>query len=251
MTALRLSPAEFFTCWSSLALDEPPPLLQIRPPGFTMADHRRILADTAAALRALGLFTSDHPEPTLRRTLETLARPDYTLDIRYAADPHTQTLGLAAINGASATVAISDGTGQGPIDLLTLDSAHAPAHLLSLAGPITPGRTAAVNLPLEVLDEARTATPNGDLWAIADHLHARGIPRADASSFARMCADIQAGGQLGATSPRRRGPWVIAFHRTPTGHYMQLKRHHTLTICPAAPALLIRHWRELLEAVSG
>lgn len=257
--ATRLSPAEFFACWNSLGLDEPPPLLQVRPPGYTMAERRRIFADAASGLSARGLYPAGRPEPVLRRMLEILARPDYTLDLRYATDPRTQVLGLAAVRGASATVVVSDGTGVGPLDLLDLDSAHAAGHLISLAGRINPGRGRPVNIPAELLDQARAALPGADIWSVADHLRSAGVPCADASSFARMCGDIRSGGQLGATGhfggPPRRGPWVIAFHRNPAGHFMRLDRRHrasapVLTVCPADTALLLRHWRELVERLA-
>ena len=255
----RLSPAEFFACWNSLGLDEPPLLLQVRPPGYTMAERRRIFAEAASGLSARGLYAAGRPEPALQRMLEILACPDYTLDIRYATDPRTQVLGLAAVSGASATVVVSDGTGAGPLDLLDLDSAHAAGYLISLAGPINPGRGRPVNIPVESLDEARAAVPDGDIWSVADHLRSRGVSRADASSFARMCGDIRSGGQLGATGhfggPPRRGPWVIVFHRTPAGYFMRLQRRHgapaaVLTVCPADAALLLRHWRELVERLA-
>lgn len=257
--AVRLSPAEFFACWSSLGLEEPPPLLQLRPPGYTMAERWRAFADAASGLGARGLYAAGRPEPGLRRMLEILARPDYTLDVRHATDPRTQVLGLAAVSGASATVVVSDGTGAGPLDLRDMDGAHAAGYLISLAGPVDPGRGRAINIPVELLEEARAAVPGGDIWAVADHLRSRGVPRADASSFARMCGAIRSGGQLGATGhfggPPRRGPWVIAFHRNPAGHFMRLRRRHgaatpVLTVCPADPALLLRHWRELVERLA-
>lgn len=259
---LRLNSAEFYACWDALGLGETPMLLQLRPPGYTMADYRRLIAQAISELRRRQLYTTTGPIPALARLLSVLARPEYTIDIRFVTDIHfatdtqRQVLGLGAITGPHASVVITDGTGTGPLALQTLDSAHVAAHLLTLVGPLSPARSPTVNIPADTLEQAAAAAPDGDIWRIAENLQTRGVPHPDATSWARMCSNIQAGGQLGATGhfngPPRRGPWVIAFHRNPAGHFMQLRRRytadaHTLTVAPADTATLIRHWRELVE----
>lgn len=249
---------EFYTCWSRLDLGEIPLLLDVRPPGHTMAEHRRILAETTTRLQDRGLFTGKRPSPTLTSMLRVLANPDYTLDIRYADNTHqTDLLGLGAVTHHHTTVVTADSNGAGPLTLTSLDTAHVAAHLLSQIGPITPGRSPTVNIPTDALDRARAAVPDHNPWQIAEHLTAHGVPRADADGLARMCTGIQAAGQLGTTThtaghPPRRGPWVIGLHRTVAGHFMQLRhtdnaRAATLTVHPTDAQTLQRHWRALVE----
>lgn len=256
--SIGLSPAEFFTCWDCLDLGEIPLLLDVRPPGDTMAEHRQITADTTNRLRGRGLFTGNRPAPTLTSMLRVLADPHYTLDIRYAdTSQPTGVLGLGAVKHHHTTIVTTDSNGAGPLTITSLDTAHIAAHLLSLVGPITPGRSPTVNIPTDALDQARAAVPDNNPWHIAEHLKAHGVPRIDADGLARMCTGITAGGQLGATThpaghPPRRGPWVIGIHRTPAGHFMQLRRTDnaragTLTVSPTDAQTLQRHWRTLVE----
>jgi hypothetical protein len=67
-----------------------------------------------------------------------------------------------------------------------------------------------------------------------------------------MLSGITFGGQLGVTTGRggtdRRGPWVVGFFRNGAGrHFVQLRRHDTVTIGPADAGRLLRHWGELLD----
>jgi hypothetical protein len=105
---------------------------------------------------------------------------------------------------------------------------------------------------VQTFAQACAAAPYGEIWQVAENLHNLGVPQSDASSWARMCTNIDAGAQLGATGHfnglARRGPWVIAVHHNPTGHFLQLRRRypsgaHTLTVSPADTTNLLRHWR--------
>ncbi|MBB6377718.1 hypothetical protein BKA01_004978 [Pseudonocardia eucalypti] len=45
------------------------------------------------------------------------------------------------------------------------------------------------------------------------------------------------------------GPWVIGFHRTPTGHYLQLRKAATITVCPMSDSLLAQLVDQLIAEV--
>lgn len=186
--ALRLTPAQFHACWNSLGLGETPPLLHVRPPGYTMAEHRRLIVEATRELRQRELYTTDQPAPELTRMLWVLARPDYMLDLRYVADTQNQVLGLGAIAGERGTIVVSDGTGSGPLALLSLPSHHVANRLLTLTGPITPGHSSTVNIAVETLEEARAAAPAGDIWQVAENLQTRGVPRTDTRRLGCACA---------------------------------------------------------------
>jgi hypothetical protein len=250
-----LSPAEFYACWEALGLGEPPPLLELRSPGRTVAERDRLLAEALDALRARGLVRGPRPHPSLGNTLGILAKPDYQLDMRLSAGPASAEeplLGLGAVAGADGVLVVSQ---RGRLRLRSLDGARVAAALIELVGPMTPGPGRPVNIPADLLDRACSSVRDGDLWALADWLIASGIPRIDATSLARMCEGIQLAGQLGLTSwlgREQRAPWVVGFHRTAAGHFMQLRRPspaagHTVTVCPTDAERLRYRWRELLD----
>lgn len=249
--AVRLSPTELLACWEALDLGEPPFLLRLRRPGYTetaRAESQRLLDDALAGLARRGL--SGH-NLTLTGMLRAVANADYHLDIRFTGPTGDRPiLGVGAVCGAHGVVLVSN-DGAGPIQLLPVDGARVAGTLLGLLGPVAPGIGAPVNIPAELLDDACRNLARDSVWEVADGLRERGVPRRDATSLARMCTGIDFGGQLGATArfggPERRGPWVVGFHRTDSGWFVQLRRGRTVTVGPADTARLMYQWRELVE----
>src|SRR5262249_32446116 len=140
------------------------------------------------------------------------------LDLRLS----TGLLALGAADGRHGAVLVTDARPGSGIQVLPVPGARVAATLVGLVGTLTAGRARPVNLPAEILDDARRATRDGSYWTLADRLVDRGVNRADANSFARMCTGITADGRLGAltrghTADRgvveHRGPWVVVFHR--------------------------------------
>ncbi|HTF55198.1 MAG TPA: ESX secretion-associated protein EspG, partial [Pseudonocardia sp.] len=253
--ATRLSPLEFAACWAALELGDTPLLLELRSPGQTIPERDQLLAQAMVGLRARQLSDGRLPVPALAELLRVIAAPDYQLDIRLAGGPEGMLLGLGWVVGARGVVVVS---GAGPLYLLPMDGARVAATLIGLAGQLDPGVGRPVNIPAQLLDEACAAAGDGNLWTLADQLMALGVARLDATSLARMCEGIEVVGQLGVTGhlsgPRRRAPWVVGFHRTAGGHFMQLRRPPagsaggpTVTVCPTDADRLMRQWRELLE----
>jgi len=251
-----LSPVEFGACWAALELGDPPLLLELRSPGYTVGERDELFRRALAGLRERGLGDGYRPAEPLASTLRLLAQPDYELDIRLGGGRRGMLLGLGAVAGAHGVVVIS---GDGPLRLLPMDGARVAATLVGLAGELCPGVGRPVNIPADLLDEARAAARDGNLWTLADELVGRGVSRLDAGSLARMCDGVDIVGQLGATwrpgGQRRRAPWVVGFHRTAGGYFMQLRRPpagqpgagETVTVCPTDADRLIRQWRELVE----
>jgi hypothetical protein len=211
------------------------------------------LADRGLADRGLadyGLADYGLAAP-LVGALDVLGRAPYHLDIRFAGPDGRPRLGLGAQLGARGVVVLS-ADGVGPVELITLDASRVPSTLISQLGPVRAGTAAPVNLPAGLLTEAAGAVPDGNPWALADRLVANGVPPVEAAAVARVCAPNDLAGQLGATSrgergiPQRRGPWVIGFVRTASGYFLQLRRGNTVTMGPADPARLLRHWAELV-----
>jgi len=252
---MLLSPVEFGACWAALELGDPPLLLELRSPGHTVAERDLLRRRALAGLRERGLSDGRRPAEPLTSVLRLLAQPDYELDIRLGGGRRGMLLGIGAVAGAHGVVVLS---GDGPLRLLPRDGARVAATLVGLAGELSPGVGRPVNIPADLLDEARAAARDGNLWTLADELVGRGVSRLDAGSLARMCDGIDTVGQLGATwrpdGLWRRAPWVVGFHRAAAGHFMQLRRPagrpggtETVTVCPTDADRLIRQWRELVE----
>jgi hypothetical protein len=111
----------------------------------------------------------------------------------------------------------------------------------------------AVHIPADALDAATQAVDGGNLRELADRLEQQGVPRLEANSLVRMCEGMWCRGQLGATAhfggPGRRAPWVIGFHATDAGWFMQLRRDGTVSMCPSDASGLLRHWLTLVDHV--
>jgi hypothetical protein len=255
---VRLSPCEFTACWDALDLGDTPVVLTRCGPGNGFDAARR--RDAMAALARRGLSDGLRPHPSLVEPLRLLADPDYSIDIRFGAGP---TIGLGATEDTrGVTVTMATASADGPLRLVAGTSAPVAATLLNLltaAGPVTPGVGRPVNIPADALDTALADVQrvrgdrSTDLWAVADRLEAAGIPRIDAASMVRMCDGMWCRGQLGATAhfggPRRRAPWVIGFHATPAGWFMQLRRDSMVTICPTDTTRLLHHWHDLASGL--
>lgn len=250
-TELRLSAVEMDACWELLGLGDTPLTLTLPSPGRTFAERDQLLADTLAGLRARGLADDSGPCGALARQLRVLSAPEHQVDLRLGGAPYGDIVGIGAVYGQQATVVLRRGE---LIRLLPVRPARVIHTLLGAAGPLRPGTGRTVNIPAEVYDDAQRATTDGNLWTMADQLVERGVPRTDASAWVRMCTGVRSFGQLGTTfwpeGVPRFGPWVIGFHRTDTGHYLQLRRPDrygtTVTIAPVDAPRLHRLTQELL-----
>jgi ESX secretion-associated protein EspG len=78
---------------------------------------------------------------------------------------------------------------------------------------------------------------------LAEALIARGERPRDAGLVARMCRGAYARGQFSTPNVRSR---VVAFHDTPTGRYLQLRRDGWVTFAPAVNGRLAQQIHELV-----
>ncbi len=264
--ATGLRGIELLACWGALELGEPPLELELRPPGGTVAERDRALAGARDELARRGLLTPAGPDLSLARALRLLATGPRQLDLRLSN-------GLVALGASDreqgvvlVRAGVRAGTGSGGTDqtlyLLTVPGPRVAATLIELIGPLTAGRARPVNLTAEVLDDARRSVRDGSYWTLADQLVSRGVDRADAHSFARMCTGITANGQLGALARtgetgrrvEHRGGWVVGFHRGAEGDFLQLRRPTgprgaTVTVAPISADRLLAKVQELVAAL--
>lgn len=230
-SATVLTLTEFDVCWEALDLGEMPWQLDPPSPGRTHDERRRIVAATLDGLRDRGLAGPLGPRTDLADRLRVLAAPDQSLDVRLRA--RALVTGVGARRGHRAVIAVRH---DGEIALLDVRAAEVPAALAELAGPITPGPGVAVRLPARVLDAARAAAPaEPDRFVL--ELVRHGVPDDDAHAMVRMCDGAGGVGQFGASARSRdgrlrRAPYVLGMHRTPAGHYSQLRRDGVVTIAP-------------------
>lgn len=280
--AVRLSSVQFLACWTVLDLGAPPLALELRSVGRTLVERDRIYRAALEELTGRGL-ADPHPGPPrnargpsvpalrgapppsapLAGALRLLARAPVLGDLRLAAlsaperpagQPRAgELVALGAMAGEYGVVAVHT---DAELVLLPVSASRVPAVLVELVGPLNPARARPVNVPAELLDRARRAAAGGGLWALADRLVELGVLPADASSLARMCTGLTAGGQLGVTlrepsGRERRGRWVVGFHRAEVGDCLQLRRptdpaREIVTIAPVTAQRLLAQFAELL-----
>jgi hypothetical protein len=250
--ATVLTLTEFEVAWELLQLGETP--WQLDPPrrGHTREERRRVVADALHGLQRRGLGDERGPHPQLAEWLRLLARPESVLDVRFR--DRSLTAAVAARHGHRCTLAVRN---QGEIAVLDVPGHAAAAALVELLGPVVPGDGVRTAVAVDVLDAAAAAEP--DLFGT--ELHRRGLPDAEARLVARMCEGADRIGQFGASGRTadgrtRRAPYVVGLHRTPSGHYAQLRRRRPdgrdlITIEPLSHRGLLRHLDELLAAVPG
>ncbi|HEX4248163.1 MAG TPA: ESX secretion-associated protein EspG [Pseudonocardia sp.] len=247
--SVRLSPLEFTACWQALDLDQAPPALTGSGAGRGFDRPRRQLA--LAALGGRQLADSGRPRADLAAALRLLAEPEYELDLRYSG-PQGQILGVGAVAGDRG-VAVLTSEDDEQLDLAPMDAARLAPALLERLGSTHAGTGRTVHVPADALDAATRAADSGNPRELADRLEQHGVPRLEASSLVRMCEGMWCRGQLGATAhfggPGRRAPWVIGFHATDAGWFVQLRRDGTVTICPSDASGLLHHWRTLVDHV--
>lgn len=211
---LRLSAVEFDACWELLGLGERPAALGLPSPGRTHTERRKLLIGVLDGLRRRGL-ASDRPHPVIADVLGVLAHPRHEIDLRLGGGRTA----LAAIAGNRGVVVARQGD---QVWAAGLRAAEVVPRLVGFLGPMRPGAVRPVNIPADALDEAlRLAGPRRSVWAVADELTLRGVPRADAASLARAFDEVRDFGQLSVSGivegRRRRAPWSCGFHRSGTG----------------------------------
>lgn len=211
---LSLSAVEFDACWELLELGERPPSLNLPSPGRTHTERRRVLTGVLEGLRRRGL-ASDRPHPVISALLTTLSRPRFEIDLSLGGGRSA----LGVIAGNRGVVVARQGE---QVWMAGLRAAAVVPRLVGFAGPMRPAAMRPVNIPADALDEAlEVAAPRRSVWAVADELAQRGVPRADAASLARAFTEVHDLGQLSVTGVvegrRRRAPWCCGFHRIDTG----------------------------------
>jgi hypothetical protein len=265
---VRLTAIEADACWEMLELGDTPLTFALPSPGRTQAQRRDLLTAVRSALRDRGLGNrglgdrglgdDNGPGEQIAQPLRLLASPDHQIDLMLAGQPHQphqHLVAIGAILGDTAVVAYRQG------DLVRLVPVRPPrvmTHLLATVGPLRPGIGQPVNFSADVFDAAARAATGGTLWAMADELIARGVPRIEAASWVRMCTGVAAVGQFGTASwsegRHRLGPWVIGFHVAASGHFLQLRRPDpdgrgsTVSVCPLTTRRLASLLAELVES---
>ena len=253
--AARLSPTEFEACWAALALGDPPLQLPVPPAaGLTIDGRDRLRRDALADLAARDLADRHGPVRPLADALRLLAGAPVACDLRLS-DP-SGAGELVAVGAMAREYGVVVRARAAELAVLPVPGPYVPAALVELVGLLTPARTAPVNVPADLLD--RAVADSSDLWTLADRLVASGVTPTEANALARMCGDITAAGQLGATgrvgsldgagSRERRGRWVVGIHRGGEGACLQLRRDGTVTFAPVDAASLLAHLTDLVEA---
>ncbi|HEY0813470.1 MAG TPA: ESX secretion-associated protein EspG [Pseudonocardia sp.] len=221
--ATVFSAAAFEACWEILGLGETP--WQLEPPrhGSTAIARRAFVAEVRARLQASG---ADLPAK-----LRLLAGPAWAVDVRLRSNYVGAALtasrgkdggvvaGLAACRGRHGVLAVRH---RDEIALVEVPAADAVAAVLSLLGPVRPGK--------------------GPPMLITTG------PDPISAPLLAACRDVRLFGQLGASVAARDGRQlrrsrVIGFHRTDAGDYRSVRvDSSTIALEPATSARL---WADL------
>lgn len=251
-----LSHTEFDVCREFLGIEEFPVVLRLPSPGSTHAERRRIVRSGLDGLRARGLADEHGPHPGLAGLLQVLARPAAMVDARILASGGRR----FALGGVAADTAVVATVSSDEVRISRSSAYRLADDVAAVAGPGTAGPGESVSVPTDTL-LAVGAAAGPDPRRLADGLIRAGVDDRDATVLARMCTGIAGRGQFGAEAvgpqggARRRAHRVVAFHDTPEGRYLQLRRAgygggpEWSTITPCSPAQLSAQIQELLDEV--
>lgn len=251
-----LSTTEFDVCRELLGIEEFPVALDLPSPGTTRDGRQRLIEKSVAALRDRGLADAVGLDPDLAANLRLLARPRWMVDGRFW-HPDGSLRALGAADGGHGVVATVDGAHVG---VRPTTEYRVVAEITSLAGQTPAGNGESISVPADVFATAARAA-GADTRALVDRLIARQVPPRDARALATMCRDAQSRGQFGAEAApggggaRRRARRVVAFHDTPAGRYLQLRKPGQggtwwSTVTPCSPAQLTTQVTELVDEIT-
>ncbi|GAB2843989.1 ESX secretion-associated protein EspG [Lentzea nigeriaca] len=223
---IALSTTEFEVCWHELGLGPLPLVLDVPSEGRTEAERREVVARAKRVLR--------HPD--LERHLVVLAKHDWAVDSRVLGGGK-RLRARGAVSGNRGVVAVHEGHN---ITLRPLASDTVAMSLALLAGEVPAARGSAVNVRADALD----AVPSDDLRRMAEALVARGERPADVRGLVRLCEGTHTRGQFSTPGVAD----VVAFHDTPLGRCLQLRRDGWVTVLPATTAQVAGRIRQLTRS---
>jgi hypothetical protein len=222
---IALSTTEFEACWDHLGLGPLPLVLQLPSKGRTEAERREVVAQATRVLR--------HPD--LEQHLVTLARHDWAVDSRILGDSR-RLRARGTVSGRRGVIAVHEGHN---VVLRPMASDTVIMSMALLAGEVPAARGSAVNVRADALD----AVP-ADLHRMAEVLIARGERPADARGLARLCEGAHTRGQFSVPGVTD----VVAFHDTPLGRCLQLRRDGWVTVLPATTAQVAHRIGQLVRS---
>lgn len=246
------SHTEFDVCREVVGIEEFPVILRLPSPGRSPEERRRIVAQCLDDLRGRGLADAGGPTWEVGAALEVLARPAGMVDAR-VWHPERRRVALGGVRGQAACVATVDPRG---VELLEVSADSLVAAVVAVAGEHRAGPGRSVSVPTELMLRSWRATRGGRRFAEA--VTVGGVRADDARELAAMMDGAGARGQFGAeaVSPsgrRRRAGRVVAWHDTPSGRYLQLRRPGRpgtpdwSTVTPASPDRLAAQVQDLLD----
>ncbi|MGH3994488.1 MAG: ESX secretion-associated protein EspG, partial [Pseudonocardiaceae bacterium] len=239
-----------------LGIEEFPVVLHLPSPGNTHEERHQIIRSGLDALRSQGLADGRGLHPELADLLQMIARPAAMVDARIWY-PTWRCFALGALRGATAAVAVINAEG---VRISETSEYRLTADVAAVAGRAGTGSGESVSIPTETL-MAVGAKAGSAPHHLVDGLVQAGVDARDAHAVARMCAGIAGRGQFGAEAvgpqggARHRARRVVAYHDTPQGRYLQLRRAgygggpDWSTITPCSPTQLSAQIQELLDEV--
>ncbi|SDG94355.1 EspG family protein [Lentzea fradiae] len=223
---IALSTTEFEVCWQVLGLGPLPLVLHLPSEGRTEAERREVVAQAARVLR----------HPGLRPHLTTLAAHDWAVDSRVLGARRLRARGAAA--GTRGVIAVHEGD---HVVLRPMAADTVVMGMALLAGDVPAAPGTAVNVRADALDRVR------EPHRLGETLLALGERPADVRGLERLCAGAHTRGQFSVPAVKD----VVAFHDTPAGRCLQLRRDGWVTVLPASTTQLADRIGQLLHGEGG
>lgn len=222
-TPMVLSTTEFEVCWDYLELGRLPLILDLPSAGRTHAERKSIADGVLAGVTDRGLLDD------LASTLRPLNSFSWGVDAHLVLDRTTRV--RAAVSGQTGVFARIDGAA---VILYAVPDHAVISELLAYLPDAAVPRAPSVSLRTEALDQA--LRHGDDVVTLVRELTALGERASDAREFARMVENSSFHGQFGTA--REHGGTVVAWHDTPRGRFMTLRRNDWTTCTPADPVRL-------------
>jgi hypothetical protein len=141
-----------------------------------------------------------------------------------------------AVRGNAGVIAVQEGH---HVTLRPMASDTVAMGMVLLAGEVPAASGSAVNVRADALDAVRP----DDLRRMAEVLVARGERPADVRGLVRLCEGAHTRGQFSVPGVAE----VVAFHDTPLGRCLQLRRDGWVTVLPATTAQVADRIRQLVR----
>ncbi|WP_308202870.1 ESX secretion-associated protein EspG [Crossiella sp. SN42] len=252
MSAVVLTPMEFFVSWEDLAPGARPLVLDVVPDPATEEEAEQIRRTAWIGLADKGLGWPGQLNSWYTDLLHQFARPRTAIDLRFNLDRERSL--RAMVTGSGEFVACGS-VMDNQVRISEIGPTTMPEAAAELLPEHPPGHGDQITVPNDLLQYA-AARAGKSYDAFAHELELGGMPPGPARALAQtVSAERLRGGQFGATGwdhwgERNRAEHVVSVVDNVEGRYSVRAIGQYTTVAPADPASLVENLSELLISVN-